>query len=113
MTAYELWELRAFDCRHFVEGTEGNGWRGCCAIPHYNRGGMTLDEVGKVLGVTRERVRQIEEKALIKLALNRDWRIFADLLGISEKRAASLVDEIRRGWEEKQAAAVRKSPMCR
>lgn len=30
-------------------------------------GEMTLDEIGKVLGVTRERVRQIEEKALDKL----------------------------------------------
>lgn len=28
---------------------------------------MTLEEVGSVLGVTRERVRQIEKKALMKL----------------------------------------------
>lgn len=30
-------------------------------------GGMTLDQVGEVFGVTRERIRQIEERALRKL----------------------------------------------
>ena len=32
-----------------------------------NHGGLTLNEVGDVMGITRERVRQIEAKALIKL----------------------------------------------
>jgi len=36
----------------------------------YGLGGqeaMTLDAIGKILGVTRERVRQIENKSLLKL----------------------------------------------
>lgn len=40
------------------------------AIVAENPNGMTLDEIGQVLGVTRERVRQIEFSALRKLRLN-------------------------------------------
>ena len=28
---------------------------------------MTLEEIGEILGITRERVRQIKEKALVRL----------------------------------------------
>ena len=33
----------------------------------------TLDEIGKVYGVTRERIRQIESKTMSKLRRSRPW----------------------------------------
>lgn len=36
--------------------------------------GMTLDQVGSLMGVTRERVRQIEQKAIRMLRAKHDLR---------------------------------------
>lgn len=41
-------------------------------------GAQSLEQVGNLLGVTRERIRQIEKKALRKLRLNRGFRGFYD-----------------------------------
>ena len=38
-----------------------------CALDIAERGGITLEAVGELLGVTRERVRQIEARALRKI----------------------------------------------
>ena len=43
-------------------------FRSTCALRVAEIGGMTLDEVGRVINVTRERVRQIETRALRALA---------------------------------------------
>lgn len=38
-----------------------------CALAVANRGAHTLEEIAQILGMTRERVRQIEEAAITKL----------------------------------------------
>ena len=39
-----------------------------CALIASTHGGMTLEEVGSLMGITRERVRQIERSALERIA---------------------------------------------
>lgn len=40
---------------------------GECSLDHAMKGSMTLAEVGDVLGISRERARQIEAKAMIRI----------------------------------------------
>jgi hypothetical protein len=40
-----------------------------CSLDVAERGGLTLDEIGSLLNVTRERARQVEQAALVKLKL--------------------------------------------
>jgi RNA polymerase primary sigma factor len=47
----------------------------------YDGGNRTLDEVGREIGVTRERVRQIEKEALAKLRGSRQSQRLKDYLG--------------------------------
>lgn len=50
-------------CRYRLEESATES----CVLDMADKGGMTLEEVGEVMGITRERVRQIEEVALFKL----------------------------------------------
>jgi hypothetical protein len=38
-----------------------------CALDIADRGGITLEEVGEIMNLTRERVRQLEPQGLAKL----------------------------------------------
>ena len=38
-----------------------------CALDLADEGGLTLEEVGEALGVTRERARQLEQRLLVKV----------------------------------------------
>lgn len=51
-----------------------------CALDVADRGGIPLEEVGTIFGVTRERVRQIEGKALARLRLRVDAGWARDML---------------------------------
>ena len=53
-----------------------------CILDVADRGGVTLEEVGEALGVTRQRAQQIEGDALIELARK---------LGVPRKRVRELL----------------------
>jgi hypothetical protein len=38
-----------------------------CALDIADRGGITLEEVGEIMNLTRERIRQLETRGLAKL----------------------------------------------
>ena len=41
-----------------------------CALDVADRGGITLEEVGEIMNLTRERIRQVEVRGLIKLKMS-------------------------------------------
>jgi|HubBroStandDraft_4_1064222.scaffolds.fasta_scaffold24986_3 hypothetical protein len=49
-----------------------------CALDIADRGGTTLEEVGAIMNLTRERIRQVEVKGLAKLAALRDMEALRD-----------------------------------
>lgn len=59
-----------------------------CALDVADRGGTTLEEVGAIMNLTRERIRQVEVKGLAKLAALRDMSALRDYVdeGPSGKR---------------------------
>ena len=52
-----------------------------CALDVADRGGITLEEVGEIMNLTRERVRQVETAGLSKLSAIEDITRLKDYLG--------------------------------
>lgn len=51
-----------------------------CALDVADRGGTTLEDVGAIMNLTRERIRQVEVKALAKLEALRDMSDLKDFV---------------------------------
>jgi hypothetical protein len=51
-----------------------------CALDIADRGGTTLEDVGAIMNLTRERIRQVEVKALAKLEALRDMMALRDFV---------------------------------
>ena len=51
-----------------------------CALDVADRGGTTLEDVGAIMNLTRERIRQVEVKALAKLEALKDMNALRDYI---------------------------------
>ena len=51
-----------------------------CALDIADRGGTTLEDVGAIMNLTRERIRQVEVKALAKLEALKDMSSLRDFI---------------------------------
>jgi hypothetical protein len=76
-----------------------------CALDVADRGGTTLEEVGAIMNLTRERIRQVEVKGLAKLAALRDMTTLRDYVdeGPTGKRRLPVLDA-GRGKEREESA---------
>jgi Sigma-70, region 4 len=64
-----------------------------CALDVADRGGTTLEDVGAIMNLTRERIRQVEVKALAKLEALRDMsalREYVDEGPVGKRRLPQL-----------------------
>jgi hypothetical protein len=75
-----------------------------CALDVADRGGTTLEDVGAIMNLTRERIRQVEVKALAKLeALNDMYalRDYVDEGPVGKRRLPTLSSEELAGGKAK------------
>jgi Sigma-70, region 4 len=77
-----------------------------CALDVADRGGTTLEEVGAIMNLTRERIRQVEVKGLAKLAALRDMSTLRDYVdeGPTGKRRLPVLVEVDDDEEDEAPA---------
>jgi hypothetical protein len=75
-----------------------------CALDVADRGGTTLEDVGAIMNLTRERIRQVEVKALAKLEALRDMLALRDYVdeGPVGKRRLPQLSKSELGIEEEE-----------
>jgi hypothetical protein len=83
-----------------------------CALDIADRGGTTLEEVGAIMNLTRERIRQLEVKALAKLTALQEMESLRDFVDegpvgkrrlpliVGGPRAAAAADEVEAEGDE-------------
>jgi hypothetical protein len=77
-----------------------------CALDVADRGGTTLEDVGAIMNLTRERIRQVEVKALAKLEALRDMEALRDYVdeGPVGKRRLPRLSKSDLGGDSKELA---------
>lgn len=77
-----------------------------CALDVADRGGTTLEDVGAIMNLTRERIRQVEVKALAKLQALRDMEALRDYVdeGPIGKRRLPVIQAVPDEEEESESA---------
>jgi hypothetical protein len=71
-----------------------------CSLDVADRGGTTLEDVGAIMNLTRERIRQVEVKALAKLEALRDMMYLRDYVDegpVGKRRLPRLSKEDLKG----------------
>jgi hypothetical protein len=76
-----------------------------CALDVADRGGTTLEDVGAIMNLTRERIRQVEVKALAKLEALRDMNDLRDYVdeGPVGKRRLPVLAQVDEDEDEDEA----------
>ncbi|MCA9633731.1 MAG: hypothetical protein KC766_39035 [Myxococcales bacterium] len=75
-----------------------------CALDVADRGGTTLEDVGAIMNLTRERIRQVEVKALAKMEALNDMEALRDYVDegpVGRRRLPKLTDDELRGMKVK------------
>ncbi len=81
-----------------------------CALDVADRGGTTLEDVGAIMNLTRERIRQVEVKALAKLEALNDMYALRDFVEegpVGKRRLPTLSKEELAGGKAKAKAKVK------